>query len=316
MNKLRVALVVRGRVPVEKYGGIERDVVWLARELARQGHSVTVVAQPGSFVPGARMVFARSLGEAFARVPGDVDIINSHSGPPSPSFDRPWLMSGHNNGMKPRYGNWSFISRDHAHRHGRETFVYNGMPVDEHYFSERKSSRYLFFARIHRPGKNVTKALKLAIANNLELDVAGGRRWELLTRSQVRREGAFFLGLDRRFQFHGMVGGWKKTQLFANARALLFPIRWEEPFSLVPLEALLAGSPVIASPRGSMPEFVNPDIGFLCESDDDFASAFENVGSISPQRCRDFVAEHFPIEKAARQYVELYRRILDGETLP
>jgi len=316
MNKLRIALITGARVPVEKYGGTEREVVWLARELTRQGHAITLIAQPGSFVPGVRMVFARSFREVRAGVPDDIDIVHSHSGRLPEDFKRPWLCTIHGNGASPGNGNWNFVSRDHAQRHGRETFVYNGLPVDEHYFSADKSSRYLFFARINRAGKNVTRTLKLARANNLELDLAGGSRWELLTRSQVRKERAFFSSFDRRFRFHGKVGGWTKAKLFADARALLFPIRWEEPFGLVVIEALLAGTPVIASPWGAMPELVHPDIGFLCEADEEFAAAFKSVGSIPPQRCRDYAAEHFSIEKTASRYVELYRRILDGEVLP
>lgn len=316
MNKLRIALVYGSRVPVEKYGGVQREVVWLAQELTRQGHAVTLIARPGSFVPGVRMMFATSRNEAFSQVPGDIDIVHSHNGRAPEGFARPSLSTTHGNGDPPVGGSWSFLSRDHAQRHGRKTFVYYGVPVEDHYYSDQKSGRYLFFSRINRPGKNVTRALKLARANDLKLDLAGGARWELLTRSRVRAEGAFFLSLDRRFRFHGMVGGWTKAKLFAEARALLFPIRWEEPFGLVVPEALLAGTPVIASPRGSMPELIHPDIGFLCDSDDDFAAAFENVASIPPHRCRDYVAEHFSLAKAASNYVELYRRILDGETLP
>src|SRR5206468_698622 len=110
--------------------------------------------------------------------------------------------------------------------------------------------------------------------------------------------------------------GWAKAKLFANARAFLYPIRWDEPFGLVVIESLLAGTPVIATPRGSMPELVAPDVGFLASSDEDFGAAFEAVGSINPRRCRDYAAENFPIEKSAAQYVELFHRILDGETLP
>jgi glycosyltransferase involved in cell wall biosynthesis len=316
MDRLRVALMIDRRVPVELYGGTERAVVWLAQELTRQGHAVTLITSPGSFVPGARMIFAKSGDEAFARVPDDVDIVNSFSWRPPAGFKRPCLSTTQGNGTPPRGGNWSFVSRDHARRHGRETFVYNGLPADEHYFSDEKSDRFLFFSRINRAGKNVTRALNLAKTNDLELDLAGGGRWELLTRSQVRKDGAFFLGLDRRFHFYGMVGGWKKAKLFADAKALLFPIRWEEPFGIVVVEALLAGTTVIACPRGSMPELIRPDIGFLCDTDDEFAAAFENVASIPPHRCREYAAEHFSITKTTGQYVELYRRILDGETLP
>jgi glycosyltransferase involved in cell wall biosynthesis len=312
---LRIALYIRSRVPVEKYGGTQRDVVWLARELTRQGHEVTLIASPGSFVPGVRMVFLQPGKPLREHVPRGIQIVNSHYG--GQFGDLPTLHSVHGNlGGPPGPGNFNFISADHAARYGRKTFVYNGMPVDEHYFSEAKSDRFLFFSRINRPGKNVSGAMRLAKKFDLSLDLAGGARWELLTRSGVRRERAFLASLDRRFRFHGVVGGWKKAELFANARALLFPIRWEEPFGLVVVESLLAGSPVIATPRGSMPELVHSDVGFLCETDDAFGAAFEGVRSIPPRRCREYAAEHFSIIKTTRQYVELYQRILDGETLP
>src|SRR5689334_19350863 len=76
---LRIALVVSGRVPAAKYGGTQRVVPWLARELVRKGHAVTVVAGEGSFVPGARMIVARTPAEALARVPNDIDIAHFHS---------------------------------------------------------------------------------------------------------------------------------------------------------------------------------------------------------------------------------------------
>jgi len=82
------------------------------------------------------------------------------------------------------------------------------------------------------------------------------------------------------------------------------------------VESLLAGTPVIATPRGAMPELVHPEVGFLADSDEDFGAAFAAVGGINPGRCREYARENFNIEKSTRQYLELYRRVLDGETLP
>jgi glycosyltransferase involved in cell wall biosynthesis len=311
---LRIALYTHSHVPAEKYGGTQRMVVWLARELTRQGHEVTLIAPTGSFVPGVRMVFLQRGKPLREHVPAGIQLVHSHYGGTFGTVPTVFTIHGNLDGP-PRPGNFIFISANHAARYERKTYVFNGMPVDEHYFSEAKSDRFLFFSRINRAVKNVSGAMRLAKKFNLQLDLAGGARWELLTRSVVRRERAFLASFDPRFQFHGMVGGWRKAVLFANARALLFPIRWEEPFGLVVVESLLAGSPVIATPRGSMPELVHPDVGFLCETDDEFGAAFEGVRSIPPKRCREYAAEHFAIEKTTRQYVELYRRVLDGETL-
>jgi glycosyltransferase involved in cell wall biosynthesis len=313
---LKIALIVDAVIPALLYGGTERQVYWLACELLRRGHEVTVVARPGSFVPGARMVFAASRKESFSLVPADVDIVNAHAGTPPEGFGKACIMTSHGNGTPPTDRlNWSFVSRDHAARHGRRTFVYNGLPPEEHYFSAAKSDRLLFFSRINRASKNVTKAMQLAIRHDFEMDLAGGRCWELLTRSKVRQEGAFRLAGDPRFRFHGMLGGWEKAPLFAEARALLFPIRGAEAFGLVVIEALLAGTPVIASPLYAMPELITPEVGFLCESDEDFEAAFAGLDRIDPRACRAHAAERFSIARSAEGYLELYERVLAGERL-
>lgn len=312
---LRIALVCGRALPVSLYGGTERVVEWLARELLRRGHAVTLIGPKGTYLPGVRVVVASDAASAAANLPADIDIVHAH-GWTGARFAVPSLWTMHGNA--PGYGfegNWNFISADHAARHGRRTFVYNGIPPEDVYFSAEKSDRHLFFSRINRAGKNVTQAIDLARHFKLKLDLAGGARIELLTRSAVRREGVFFRSFGEQFRFHGMVGGWEKARLFAQARSLLFPIRWDEPFGLVVIEALLAGTPVIAAPRGAVPELLTPEIGFLCESTADYGRAFAEVGAIDPARCRDYAASNFSAAQMAEGYLALYRRILDGETL-
>lgn len=266
-------------------------------------------------MPGARIVPAIDAASAAAAIPADIDIVHAH-GWVEASYGKPALKTLHGNA--PGYGfegNWNFISADHAARHGRETFVYNGVPPEDAAFSATKSDRHLFLSRINRAGKNVTRAVDLARKFDLKLDLAGGSRIDLLTRSQVRREGVFFRTLDGRFRFHGLVGGSRKAELLASARSLLFPIRWDEPFGLVVVEALLAGTSVVATPRGAVPEIVNPEVGFLCETDAEFGEAFSAVADIRPALCREFAADQFSAARMAEGYLTLYRRILDGETL-
>jgi glycosyltransferase involved in cell wall biosynthesis len=313
---LRVAIVVWARVPVPVYGSVEVVVGCLAHSLMRAGHTVTVMAPPGFDVAGARMVPICPRDEVSARLPDDIDIIHFHSDFPAETV-RPALWTAHGT-VDPtglQSANICFLSASHASAHGRRTFVHNGLEPEDTLFQQRKSPRYLFLSRIHRPGKNVTRAVDLARKFNLELDIAGGHRWELLARSQVRREGVFWKTFHRRFRFHGMVTGAKKASLFASARAFLFPIRWEEPFGLVIIEALLAGTPVIGTPRGSMPELVQPGIGFICDSDEEFGMAFDAVERISPQHCRDYAVERFSADRMATDYARLYQRVLDGERL-
>ena len=312
---MHITLMFNSVLPVSKYGGIQRDVIWLTKEFIRMGHSVAVIARPGSYAEGAEMIFANSKAEAFTKVPKHTDIVNVHDGPPPADFAFPCLISAHGNGFVPDDRNWSFVSANHAKRFGRETFVYNGVPKDETYYSSDKSDRFLFFSRINREGKNISKAMDIALKHDLELDIAGGSRRDLLMRSVVRRERAFFKSLAPNFTFHGLVGGWEKAALFAHAKALLFPIRWEEPFGLVVIESLLAGTPVITTGYGAMPELMDPEVGFICENDADYDAAIAQVDTISPARCREYAAEHFSMEQSANGYLALYERILNGEKL-
>ena len=84
---------------------------------------------------------------------------------------------------------------------------------------------------------------------------------------------------------------------------------------MAPVEAMLCGTPVLATPRGAMPEIISDEVGRLFETDAEFADALEAVAAISPEHCRAFAAERFSIRRTAEGCLELYRRILDGEKL-
>lgn len=316
---MRISLICAAEVPPTGYGGTERVVFWLACGLIERGHDVSIIAPKGSEVPGARMIPANSRDQAIARIPADTHVSHFHGWLPDQDMrvGRPAIATMHGNTDSTLHPEipFAFVSRDHAQRHGSNLFVHNGVPASQMRFNARKSGRYLFFSRINRAGKNISKAISLTRKFNLALDIAGGRRFDLLARSAVRREGAFFRSLGPRFRFHGMADGEIKQTLFADARALLFPIRWPEPFGLVVIESLLSGTPVITTRFGAMPELVSPEVGYICESDEDYAAALEGCGDISPQLCRDYAIEHFSMDRCVEGYLGLYRRIADGERL-
>jgi glycosyltransferase involved in cell wall biosynthesis len=314
---MRITLVIAGIVPCVGYGGTERQGEWLATELARLGHRVTVIARPGSSNPVCEVRHARSREECLAAIPADTEIVHFHGWYPD-SLPFPYLNSVHTlekldtgNGA-----NWCFVSASHARLYGRKTFIFNGFPVDAYRLAARKTERLVFLAGIARPGKNLNRAVDLARKLDLELDVAGGSRWKLLTRSKARRELTFFKSLHPRFRFHGIVDGKTKLRLLGEAKAFLNPVRWDEPFGMAPVEAMLCGTPVLATPRGAMPEIVSDEVGRLFETDDEFEAGLNAVATILPQNCREFAADRFSIHRTATGYLELYDRILDGESLP
>ena len=102
------------------------------------------------------------------------------------------------------------------------------------------------------------------------------------------------------------------VRLMGRARAFLFPISWEEPFGLVVAEAMAAGAPVIATPRGSLPELVEHGVtGFLGETDEELAAFVRRSGEIDRAACRRRAEERYGVERMVRDYEALYRRILD-----
>jgi glycosyltransferase involved in cell wall biosynthesis len=113
-----------------------------------------------------------------------------------------------------------------------------------------------------------------------------------------------------------MVDGEPKVRLLGETKAFLNPISWEEPFGNAPVESMLCGTPVLTTARGALPETVDADTGRFFETDEEFARGFGEIGDLPAQRCRESAADRFPIQRAAKAYLELYLRILDGEALP
>jgi glycosyltransferase involved in cell wall biosynthesis len=105
--------------------------------------------------------------------------------------------------------------------------------------------------------------------------------------------------------------------LLANARALLFPIDWPEPFGLVMIEALACGTPVIARRRGSVPEILRDgQTGFVCETDDEMCEAVSRLSHIDRRRCRSDFESRFTDTRMTQQYVALYEALCADVAMP
>jgi glycosyltransferase involved in cell wall biosynthesis len=118
-----------------------------------------------------------------------------------------------------------------------------------------------------------------------------------------------------RVRFAGEVGGAAKRALFAGARALLMPIRWEEPFGMVMVEALSCGTPVIAFPEGAAAELViDGGTGFLVEDETAMAAAVGHLPEIAPRDCRDWVAQHCDVDVVVAAYEQTYLSTMEVDT--
>jgi glycosyltransferase involved in cell wall biosynthesis len=107
----------------------------------------------------------------------------------------------------------------------------------------------------------------------------------------------------------GEVGGARKQRLFADAYAFLMPIRWPEPFGMVMVEAMAAGTPVLAFPEGAAPELVEHAVsGFLVRDEDEMAAMVPEAGRLDPLQVRRS-AERFAPDRIAAGYEQVYRSV-------
>lgn len=295
------------RLPVAKYGGAERIAVWLSQGLVELGHHVTLLAPPGTRVAGVRIVEVlpdHVLSPEFdvARyVPEPVDLIQYHCRVRYPPRGVPyvWTLHGNMGNGERADARTICVSQDHARRHGTHTFVRNGVRLDEYEFRATKGDYDLFLARLHS-----VKGWQLAVAAakrcRVRLIVAGG--WRPI--------------FSRFVKFVGEVGGAKKRELLAGARCLWMPVRWDDPCPVNILEALASGTPVIASPRGSLPELISRETGGLGTTLDELVALRGRLAEWRPEACRARAERSFTHLVMAEEYVRMYRSLLATGTLP
>jgi glycosyltransferase involved in cell wall biosynthesis len=306
---MHVAIAFDRIVPAHGYGGMERIAWWLGKALARLGHAVTLVVPPGSRSDFARVAAYDQARPIVDQIPRDVDLV--HDFLLRTDYPVPAVTTLHGNTapgtVLPR--NTVFISHNQALRHGGTVVVHNGIDPEEYgpvdWAAPR--SKLLFLAKASWRVKNVQGAIRIAHGAGRRLVVAGGHRISL--------NMGFRVTLDPRVRFLGMVGGEDKHRLLNRSAALLFPVRWHEPFGIAILESLYFGLPVFGTTYGSLPELITPEVGTLANSESALVEAVKGLERFDGRRCHEYVLETFSADLMALRYLELYRRVLDGEAL-
>ena len=117
---------------------------------------------------------------------------------------------------------------------------------------------------------------------------------------------------DPLIEYIGEIGEAEKPEFLGNARALLFPIDWPEPFGLVMIEAMQFGTPVVAWNRGSVPEVIDEGVtGFVVDNIDDAVRAVERTAKFDRRRCREMFETRFSASRMADDYLTVYRQLVD-----
>lgn len=207
--------------------------------------------------------------------------------------------------------------------------VYNAVDLNQFPFVRDKKNYYITLGRFtedkgqHIAAKYCAKfRYRLRMAGSV-VDINNGRKllMELANPlSSYRSQPDFRYYSDQilpytirnpRITFAGNIAGKKKMKFLSEAKALLFPIQWEEPFGMVVIEALACGTPVVAMRRGAMPEIIEHGVnGFLCDSEEEFAEYMKRIDEIDPEACRRSVEEKFSSDVMARQYIKRYRKAI------
>lgn len=312
---MHIVQVYHSKVPVQLYGGMERVIEALATGLIELGHKVTLISYKGDYsIPGVEHIYldgweVKEAGHKFiGLIPKTADIVHFHIPFVFKDFPFPYMATMHGNlGENEKREDLPphlvFLCADHARRHGRSDYIFNALdpstiPVGKIPLSERKNFAFLGRAGLKRKGIHLAKDL----ARKLEvpLQVGGGRG--------LSWRGVLYLG---------HLNNQEKFELLAGARALLFPILWEEPFGLVMIEAMFCGTPVFALKRGSVPEVLGQAGAqdFFVQADT-FDELYERIRTYSytaeGEAIRHYAQQHFSHLRMCQKYLDYYQRVLSS----
>ena len=207
--------------------------------------------------------------------------------------------------------------------------VYNAVDVNQYVFAKQKKNYFITLARFS-PEKAQHVAAELCQKLGYRLRMAGtvagiatNRRLILELAnplSNYRNAADFRYYSDKilplvirnpRITYVGNIEGKHKLTFISQAKALLFPIDWEEPFGMAVIEALASGTPVVAMNRGAMPEIIQHGYnGFLANTVDEFEEYMQRVDEINPEDCRQSVIDKFSADGMARAYIERYEEAI------
>jgi glycosyltransferase involved in cell wall biosynthesis len=327
------------RVPPALYGGTERIVSYLTEELVRQGHEVTLFAS-GDSKTGARLVRCSDMAlrlnpsvkdftpyhvvmlDEVRQRADDFDILHFHIEfvhfPLIRNFADRTVTTLHGRldlpDLKPLYAAFPeipLISISHDQRKplpARTNWVgnvYHGLPRHLLPFKCDPTGDYLAFLGRISPEKRPDRAIRIAAHAGVPLKIAA--KIDKADQAYWSDVVAPLVEAHANVEYFGEIDELQKAEFLGNARALLFPIDWPEPFGLAMIEAMACGTPVIAFDSGSVPEVIDEGIsGFIVKTADEAVAAISRLDTLNRLTVRKAFEERFTVERMARDYLAIY----------
>lgn len=328
-------------VPPPAYGGVELVVSLLTDELVRRGHEVTLFATGDSRTsaqlkpihpralrldPSVKEPFVYEflqLDEVYQHA-DQFDIIHSHIGVASLACAQlvktPTVHTLHgtfsvdNRKLFEQVRSQPYVSISNAQREplpglNYVATVYNGIDCSTHqFYPDRSEPPYLAFLGRLSPEKGPHHAIEIAKRTGWRLKLAG--KVDRVDVDYYEQEIKPHIDGDQ-IQYLGEANHVQKNTLMGNAVATLFPITWREPFGLVMIESMAAGTPVIALELGSTSEIIDHGkTGFLCQSVDECVAALDHIETIDRRLCRQHVEKKFGVQQMVDGYEAVYQALL------
>ena len=342
---LRIAMVapLHESVPPKLYGGTERVVSFLTEELVKLGMDVTLFATGDSVTnarlrPGApiglrmdtgthdRLAYHFAMLHDVVESADEFDVMHFHIDylhyPVSRARGLNQVTTLHGRLDLPelaplyrRFDDMPLVSISDSQRTPLPfanwlATVHHGLPDDLLAFSPKASGYVAFLGRIS-PEKGPDRAIRIAqragrpLRIAAKVDAADQAYYDSVVKPLIAKGGDI--------EFVGEIGDADKAEFLGGASAILCPLDWPEPFGLVMIEALACGTPVVAWPCGSVPEIVRDGVnGRIVNSEDEAVAAIDAIERIDRAACRHDFEQRFTATRMARDYVRVYRRLLDA----
>ena len=339
MRIAQVAPLVES-VPPPGYGGTERVVAYLTEELVREGHDVTLFASGDSRTSAELVACAPSSLrldeevvdplahqvvelEKVAAEAHRFDIIHWHVDyfhfPMSRRLGVPNVTTLHGRldipDLQPVYDEFGempivSISNDQRAPLPQANWVatvHHGMPLDE-LLPHTQPGDYLAFLGRISPEKRADRAIEVARRADMPLRIAA--KVDDADREYFERDIQPLLDADH-VDFEGEIGPEAKNEFLGHARALLFPIDWNEPFGLAMIEAMACATPVIAYRSGSVPEVIDDGVsGFIVDDIDGAVDAVGRLDQIDRAEVRATFERRFDVARMAHDYLAAYEHLV------